>query len=92
MSDAIIKWKINVLYGTISKMNSANSKLEDAKKSIENLKKVFGDNIKINDAIAYQDYPNNAYNIERNVQGNVTGKIIPSLYYRINEFKKKLGD
>ena len=92
MSDAIIKWKINVLYGTISKMNSANSKLEDAKKSIENLKKVFGDNIKINDAIAYQDYSNNAYNIERNVQGNVTGKIIPSLYYRINEFKKKLGD
>jgi hypothetical protein len=90
MSEEIIKWKINVLYGVISKMRTADDKINKLNLSIQNLKKVFADNIKINDEVAYKECPENGLKKTKNASGQINGKIIPSLYYSIDKLKKQL--
>ena len=90
LTKAIIKWRINALNSTIYRMGNAGSSINTFCESVENLKKVIGSNIKINDVVPYQDTLKNAVDVSKNVQQNLTNRVIPSLYYRIKEYKKKL--
>ena len=90
LTKAIIKWRINALNSTIYRMGNASGSINTFCESVENLKKVIGNNIKINDVVPYQDTLKNAVNVSKNVQQNLTNRVVPSLYYRIKEYKKKL--
>jgi hypothetical protein len=90
MNEAIIKWKINVLHGVIAKMRNANNTVNKLNASIKNLKEILGDNIIIDDKIAYKEYPENGISKTKEVSNQINGRIIPSLYYTIDQLKKEL--
>ncbi len=90
LTKAIIKWRINALYSTINRMNNASSKINTLAASIDTLNKTIDNNIKVDDKVPYKDYATTALNNAKGVQGQLSGRIVPSLYYRINELKKEL--
>ena len=91
ITDAIKKWRIDQLYVVIWRMNNANSKIKDLNNSLANLKKVLGDNIRINDAGMYADAINNFVSTETAACNTITGRIVPSLYYTIKKRKEEIG-
>jgi hypothetical protein len=73
-------------------MNSASAKVNDFINSVGNLEKTLGNNIKIDDKLPYQEYYKNSCASMNNVKNNLSGKIVPSLYYRIDQYKKQLEE
>ena len=91
ITDAIIKWKIEKLYNTIWRMNNAKAKITDLNNSLNNLKKVMGETIKINDAVAFSGTIDGHVTKGQNATWQINNKINPSLYYSINKMKEKIG-
>lgn len=91
LSKTVLQRRINNLYATITKMNSASSKVNNLAASIDKLKTTFGTNIKIDDKVPYLDNIDTVLSNAKGVQSNLSGRIVPSLYYRINELKKELN-
>ena len=92
LTKAIIKWRIKALNSTIYRMGNAGSNINTLCDNIEKLKKVMESNIKINDAVPYQDTMNNSKDTSKSVQQNLSNRVVPSLYYRVKEYKKKLEE
>ena len=92
VSKAILQRRINGLYSTINRMNNASNKAGILAANIEKMKTTFGNNIKIDDNVPYLDNIDTVVANAKGVQSSLSGKIVPSLYYRINELKKELNN
>ena len=90
LTDEIIKWRINKLNGVISKLNGVDDKLNDFNNQLIKLNKVLGENVLIDDSIAYEEYLDDINSKPSEIANEVKGKIIPGLKNTIYKLRSQM--